>query len=200
MKLLNLGCGGERWADPQWTHVDDLHAQFAVGTPERAQIDASANYCNFSVGSGKLPFDDASFSGVLASHFFEHFTAQDAATIMEECLRVLEPGGVLLVSVPDASYFRRVYSMDRNENWPELFDVSDPPNPIPTWHRAALWFSQHAQIFTEDALWSHFIRAGFPPESISRETDWPYADSLGTMITKLNRRKFSLEMWAQKPL
>jgi SAM-dependent methyltransferase len=199
MKLLNLGCGGERWSDPEWTHVDDLHEQFAIGTPERAQIDASANYCNFSVGSGKLPFDDNSFSGILASHFFEHFNAQDAANIMEECLRILEPGGVLLVSVPDASYFRRVYPQDRNENWPELFDVSDPPNPIPTWHQAALWFSQHAQIFTEDALWSHFIRAGFPDNGICRLGAWNIIPSLEVMKPKLNRRKFSLEMWAIKP-
>jgi len=200
MKFLNLGCGGERWSDPQWTHVDDLHEQFAPGTPERAVIDATPNYCNFSIGKTKLPFADASFSAVLASHFFEHWNAQDAVGIMEDCLRTLEPGGVLLVSVPDAGYFRRVYHKDCNANWPALFDVSDPPNPIPTWHRAALWFELHAQIFTEDSLWSHFVRAGFPSENVHNIRDVVSPPpAIVEMTPRLNRRKFSLEMWAQKP-
>ncbi len=199
MKFLNLGCGGERWADPQWTHLDDLHEQFAPGTPERAQIDASANYINFSIGTGRLPFNDGSLSGILANHVFEHFHAQDAATVMEDCLRVLEPGGILLVSVPDASYFRRVYPRDTNANWPELFEVTDPNNTIATFHAAACWYIQHAQIFTEDSLWSHFIRAGFPDHNIHRVVPMDKGiPVLGEMIPKLNRRKFSLEMWAQK--
>ncbi len=203
MKLLNLGCGGERWDCPLWTHLDDLHEQFPPGTPERAQIDASANYINFSMGKGKLPFPDNTFSAILANHVFEHFHAQDAMTIMEDCRRILAPGGFLVVSVPNATYFRSVYAEDSNENWPVLFGVSDPPNPIPTWHEAALWYVQHAQIFTEDSLWSHFVRAGFPSDNI-RIVGWgdtAYRDNLvlREVTAKLNRRQFSLEMWAQKP-
>ena len=131
----------------------------------------------------------------------EHMDCREAVKVMQEILRVLKPEGVLLVSVPDASYFRRVYPEDRNENWPDLFEVSDPPNPIPNWFTAALWFEQHAQIFTEDSLWAHFVRAGFHTDNVHRLAPMDkHLPAMGEMMPHLNRRKFSLEMWAQKPL
>lgn len=199
MRYLNLGCGSERWPDENWTLLDDLHAQLPPGSGARTTLDSEGNYRNFVVGSGPLPFDDGSLSGILASHFFEHFHAQDALAIMRDCLRILEPGGILLVSVPDARYFRSVYHEDRNENWPRLFDTSDPPNPIPTFFQAALWFEQHMQMFTEDALWAHFVRAGFQDGDIHRVAPMDKGiPALGEMMPRLNRRKFSLEMWGRK--
>jgi hypothetical protein len=121
---------------------------------------------------------------------------------MKEVLRVLNPGGVILVSVPDATYFRSVHDEDRNENWPRLFEVTDPPNPIPTWFEAALWFDQHAQIFTEDSMWAHFVRAGFPSHHVHLlvNSDENHSPTVAEIVPKLNRRIFSLEMWARKPL
>lgn len=197
MKYLMLGCGGERPQEAHWTNLDDLHSQLPPGSGARITLDKEPNYRNHVVGSGPLPFHDGEFSGILASHFFEHFHAQDALKVMQDCLRILEPGGILLVSVPDISYFRRVYPEDRNENWPKLFDTHDPPNPIPTFFQAAAWFEQHMQMFTEDALWAHFIRAGFTDGQVHRVAPMDKGiPAMAEMMPRLNRRKFSLEMWA----
>lgn len=188
MKILNLGCGADRPGEP-FVNLDDLHSQFKPDAPERIALDAEPNYVNFIVGTAPLPFANDTFDSVFASHFFEHFSAPEAASIMSDCRRILKPGGVLLVSVPDASYFRRVYPRDCNKNWPELFDVRDPKNPIPTWFDAALWFDQHKVILTEDALWCYFIRAGFSQAPVD-----PDNEAMQLMTARLNRRKFSLEM------
>jgi SAM-dependent methyltransferase len=192
MKILNLGAGATRPINDIWTNLDNWEGGgHEINEPNFVRHDLRK----------PLPFPDNSYDGCLCSHVLEHMDCREAVKVMREVLRVLKPGGVFLVSVPDASYFRRVHPDDRNENWPELFEVSDPPNPIPTWFEAALWFDQHMQIFTEDSVWAHFVRAGFPSNHVFdiSETGVP-PPVLGEMIPKLNRRKFSLEMWAQKPL
>lgn len=199
MRLLNLGCGADRFGDP-WTNLDDLHSQLPEGTPERAQLDAEPNYVNHDIASGPLPFNAQTFDGILASHVVEHFDCQAAARLMQNCLHILKPGGVLLVSVPDASYFRNVYHHDTKAACMELFGEGlNEDDPSRTFFDAALWFNQHYGILTEDALWCYFVRAGFKPLNIYRvsstmpPTTEPM-DGLGIMQAALNRPKFSLAM------
>lgn len=191
MRLLNLGCGGDRLPDP-WVNFDTLHTLFLSGSPERAQLDAVPNYVDGNL-LDPLPFDDNTFDGVLLSHVLEHFNCQDAVKILEECKRILHHGGVVVASVPDASYFRRVYPIDRNANWPQLFGVTDPKNPIPTFFEAALWFNEHFAILTQDALWAYFVRAGLEPRE-TLDTEVTQA-----IIPHLNRLEFSLVMKATRP-
>lgn len=195
MKILNLGCGYPR-LKPPFLNLDNLHAMFAPDSPERQHLDKERNYVNHDVLSGPLPFGDGEFDAVLASHFFEHFDAQDGLRIMVECKRIIRNGGALVASVPNASYFRSVYAEDRNENWESLFGVVDKPNPIPTFFEAALWFNEHKAILTEDALWCYFTRAGFTGHG-----QGPWQDQLGESVRNVivpvlanNRPKFSLVM------
>lgn len=196
MKLLNLGCGYPRFPEPEWTNLDNLHAHLLEGMPERENLDKEENYINFDVLAGPLPFPDETFDGVLASHFFEHFDAQDGLKLMIECRRILKPGGVLLVSVPDTAYFRKVYPEDKKHNWPRLFDVSDPGNPIPTFFEAALWFNEHKVMFTMDVLWCYLMRVGF--SNWTGDFDLQKNEALHHMLPRLNRRIFSLEIVAYK--
>lgn len=198
MKLLNLGCGDTKLPDP-WINVDTFHSMFAPGTPERAQIDAIPNYVDTQL-LDPLPFEDNSVAGLLASHLLEHFHAQDGLKLLKEVKRILVPGGSVLISVPNASYFRSVYPRDCNANWPELFDTTDPKNPIPTFHEAAMWFNEHFAILTEDAVWSYLTMAGF--SNVKRLDPYEFTEDnpvMQTMHRELNRRKFSLVVGAQKP-
>lgn len=199
MRILNVGCGAMRLPRP-FINLDNLREQLAVGTRERHMLDQEENYVEHTIGSGQLPFPDNSFTAVALFHCLEHFEAQEGLSLLKDILRVLEHGGRILVSVPDASYFRKVYPEDRNENWLRLFDVSDPPNPIPTWHEAALWFDQHRVILTEDAVWSYLTMAGYTGieriDSFTLETD---DDAMRAMHKELNRRIFSLVMKGVKP-
>ncbi len=47
----------------------------------------------------EMPFEDASFDGVVASNVIEH--VPDARAMVRECARVLKPGGVLYIDGPN---------------------------------------------------------------------------------------------------
>jgi predicted SAM-dependent methyltransferase len=56
-----------------------------------------------------FPFPDASFDGIFSEHVLEHFTREDGARVLRECRRVLVPGGLLRVIVPDACKILEAY-------------------------------------------------------------------------------------------
>ena len=57
-----------------------------------------------------LPFADHSFDAVYHAHVLEHLDVQDAALFMKECVRVVNPGGVVRVVVPDLEAICRLYA------------------------------------------------------------------------------------------
>jgi SAM-dependent methyltransferase len=56
-----------------------------------------------------IPFPDASVDVVYHSHVLEHLEREDAPGFLRECRRVLKPGGVLRVVVPDLERLARRY-------------------------------------------------------------------------------------------
>lgn len=203
MKLLNLCCGSVRPAsteDVQWINVDDLRHCLPLGTPERENLDRETNYRDRNVVCEGLTPEMEQCDGILMSHCVEHWTCSVAAVVMSDCHRALKPGGVLLVSVPDASYFRKVHHEDTAENAERLFG-----EPIfagdgeTTFFGYGLWNRHHKAILGEDALWAYFVRAGFTRGTVRlnmREPD--FMEPLASMVPLLNRLPFSLVMAAQK--
>jgi predicted SAM-dependent methyltransferase len=202
MRLLNLGCGSTRPSEDYWTNLDNLREQHAIGSPERETLDAEPNYIEHDILAAPLPFDENTFDAIALFHCLEHFEAQDGWKLMQNCSHVLKPGGCLMVSVPDASYFRAVDGEDRNENWPRLFGQADPRNPIPTFRQAALFFEQHRVILTEDALWCYFRQAGFEANRIERvihDVSWVASSvPMASVYQLLSRQLFSLVMVGTK--
>lgn len=194
MKLLNLCCGAVRPPEP-WTNLDNLRAILPPGTIERENLDAEKNYVDHDVLSGRLPFPDDTFDGILASHCVEHWNCQQAVNVLKECRRVLKTGGEILVSVPDATYFRAAYSSGRDtpENAVELFgEPIHLPDGEKTFFGYALWNRYHQAILTDDALWCYFVRAGFDQDFIHT------AGMNAKLLSIANRLKFSLVMGAVK--
>lgn len=207
MKLLNIAAGSVRPQDDFWWNLDRLREVLPLGTPERANLDSEPRYVEHVVGASPLPFEDNSFSGCLISHFIEHLDCMDAARLMEDCWRILEPGGVLLVSVPDASYFRKVHAEDTVENAARLFgEPIHLPDGETTFFRYALWMREHKAVLTEDALWCYFQRAGFAKVHLINKLlpsaleicHSPPTTAIGNMVSMLNRLPFSLVMAAVK--
>lgn len=74
----------------------------------------------------RLPFEDGAASHVYMAHALEHFRyKEDARSVLREIHRVLAPGGVLRVVVPDIELCLRAYVEDdeeffeaRKELWP----------------------------------------------------------------------------------
>jgi SAM-dependent methyltransferase len=89
---LNVGCG-ERFL-PGWTNVD-----FAAQDGRVLAHDLRT----------RLPFGSDEFSFVYQSHVLEHLSPSDAEGLLRECLRVLAPGGLLRVVVPDLEQKARLY-------------------------------------------------------------------------------------------
>lgn len=196
MHLLNVGCGSNR-PGPPWTNIDQLHSTLAVGTPERTALDKESNYVDFDISFG-LPFPEDSFDGLLISHVLEHFDCHGAVKVLESCHRVLKPGGLLVVSVPDAHYFLSVFYEDTPERAVELFG-----EPIhDAWQKSffsyALFHAAHKAILTESSLWCLLLAAGFRtimPIMAGTKLSNPAMEEIEKVM---NRRRFSLELAAVK--
>ena len=92
MKSLNLGCGSR--FHPAWENVDFVSTNPAVR--------------RYDLREG-IPYTDSSFDVVYHSHILEHFSRQKALGFMRECYRVLRPGGVIRVAVPDLEQIAKLY-------------------------------------------------------------------------------------------
>ncbi|WP_186774797.1 class I SAM-dependent methyltransferase [Allorhodopirellula solitaria] len=56
-----------------------------------------------------FPFEDSFFDVVYSSHVLEHFTRKEANQFIQECMRILKPGGVVRIVVPDLELLCRKY-------------------------------------------------------------------------------------------
>ena len=97
MKLLNLGCGTVYHDD--WVNID-------VAT-------SGTGVLGHDILKG-IPFPDSSFDAVYHSHLLEHLPQDHVPPFLRECFRVMKPGGLLRVVVPDlegivASYQAALY-------------------------------------------------------------------------------------------
>jgi predicted SAM-dependent methyltransferase len=57
----------------------------------------------------RWPFESSSAEVVYGSHILEHLTQREGQYCIRECNRVLEPGGILRLSVPDLYLFAEKY-------------------------------------------------------------------------------------------
>ncbi len=91
-KMLNLGCGSSFHAD--WVNIDF--------------IDHGGKVLAYDLRLG-IPFSDNSFDVVYHSHVLEHMNKTWGEFFLAECYRVLRPGGLLRVVVPDLENITRTY-------------------------------------------------------------------------------------------
>ena len=90
--LLNLGCGTR--FHPSWVNVD---------------FDArDASVLSHDLRRG-VPFADEQFDVVYHSHLLEHFPRPQARAFLRETYRVLKPGGMTRIAVPDLERIAQVY-------------------------------------------------------------------------------------------
>jgi SAM-dependent methyltransferase len=72
-----------------------------------------------------LPWDDGQFEAVYASHLLEHLTWGDAGQLLREARRVLAPGGVCRIVVPDLQFFISEYQSRTSEPYVPGFFPED---------------------------------------------------------------------------
>jgi SAM-dependent methyltransferase len=56
-----------------------------------------------------IPFGDATFDAAYHSHVLEHIDREDAPGFLRECFRVVKPGGLIRIVLPDFELLARIY-------------------------------------------------------------------------------------------
>ena len=91
-QYVNVGCGQRYLSD--WINID--------------MVSSGPGVMAFDLTQG-IPLNNESCQVVYNSHFLEHLRHKDALPFIGECYRVLKPGGILRVVVPDLEQISRAY-------------------------------------------------------------------------------------------
>lgn len=92
MRLLNVGCGGV--LHPDWVNLDS-----SAVLPGVVKHDLRRG----------LPFPDGAFDAIFGSHVLEHLDPEAAERLLREVHRVLRPGGIARIVVPDLESIANLY-------------------------------------------------------------------------------------------
>jgi predicted SAM-dependent methyltransferase len=92
MQMLNIGCGSK-------FHKDWINMDMASASPD-------VKIANFLKG---IPLPDASMDVVYHSHVLEHFSRRDGEQLIAHCSRVLKPGGIIRIALPNLEVMVREY-------------------------------------------------------------------------------------------
>jgi len=120
---VNVGCGASPIAG--WRNFDNstslllaripfsdtlLRATRLISETQASYIAfARNNEVEFANATIRLPLPDASAEVVYTSHMLEHLDRHDVQRFLAEMRRILQPGGVLRISVPDLRQIAEAY-------------------------------------------------------------------------------------------
>lgn len=180
---LNLGCGGRPL--PGYVNVDmDTLDQIKARYPGTTFADDLVVE-QFNVFA--LPYGDGTVDEVRADSFIEHLPFADEPRLLAEAVRVLKPGGRLLLEVPD---FERLVTLwlAAADDWKDFYRLDDEAIASLHWFgtytramtnrwgylTASIFGSQngfgqfHTNCYTEAKLRAICARMGLEVESIER--------------------------------
>ena len=137
-----------------------------------------------------LPFPDGSAEAIFHEHLLEHLPLAAAAKLMEESQRVLSPGGVMRIAVPDAGRYLLSYA----NGGQGLIDEYRPGRPTSLLavqeifyrheHRSA-WDLETLELFIRAAGFEQCEGRGFGnsriepcPDSPHRERESVYVEAV----------------------
>jgi hypothetical protein len=120
---INVGCGTS--PTPDWTNFDNSwtvrlapypHSKRVLGLLAPSSIRfaeiASQKKIRWADAVRRIPVPDSVARVLYSSHMLEHLDPEEAKGFLKEARRVLIPGGVLRLAVPDLSLLARRYAAD----------------------------------------------------------------------------------------
>jgi SAM-dependent methyltransferase len=140
---LNLGCGLA--VAPGWVNIDGSPNALIAGLPSffhrlayrltgANRYYTQAEYCRLLGGhvfvhhdlAYGIPLRNAVVDYIFSSHFLEHLFRREAERLLRECYRVLRPGGIVRIAVPDLEYALSLYAQgDKQRMLLNYFFVED---------------------------------------------------------------------------
>jgi 2-polyprenyl-6-hydroxyphenyl methylase/3-demethylubiquinone-9 3-methyltransferase len=147
---LDVGCGDGRTSGVWLQRRGCEYVGADISATAVAQARSQGLDARVIADASDLPFDDGTFSGVLAVELLEHlFEPQRAAA---EFHRVLRPGGLLFVSLPNVAYWRRRLELLLLGRFDPLGDDLSIEEP---------WRDPHIRFFTPKTLGRMLRATGF---------------------------------------
>jgi len=144
---LNLGCGpvqpkgwvnidgsNRAWLASRLSVLDRLLVKLRLFPA--TEFNADTKFVNLTKG---LPFKDHSVDFIYAGELWEHLPHEDALKLAKECHRVLAPGGVLRICVPDGPTF-----------WAKYLEIYNREMAKPAEQRDAETLEAHTHMFFDD--------------------------------------------------
>ncbi len=110
-RFYNIGAG-ELWYHPFWTAID------------ACLIDPNAGIEHILSEHTPLPVADNSAKIIYSSHCLEHLNQKTAEHVLAEAFRILEPGGLIRLAVPDIDIYYRAYQRQENDFFININDNS----------------------------------------------------------------------------
>lgn len=105
----NVACGTGRFMEL---------AEIGIDASSRMIHQAKTKFPNkvfYTTEADNLPFENASIDTILCFHLFMHLSEQSINKIINECYRVLKPGGHLIFDFPSST--RRKMSPSKSQGW-----------------------------------------------------------------------------------
>jgi predicted SAM-dependent methyltransferase len=165
--VLNVGCGHAR--------RQDLHPYFQA--PEwrqiRLDIDPAVAPDILCPMTDMQPVPANSVDAIWSSHTLEHLHRHEVPRALAEFVRVLRPGGLLLLTLPDLQSVAELIAADRLED-EAYMSPSGPITPLDMvfGHIASLaagkTFMAHRSGFTARTLQKLLVEAGFIEARVRR--------------------------------
>jgi predicted SAM-dependent methyltransferase len=118
-------------------------------------------YCDLSKG---IPFPDESVTAIYSSHLLEHLTYKEAQILLDECLRVLRPGGMFSICVPNAKLYLSAYANGKDIADSRFFDYRPAYNcttRLDYVNYVAYMDGQHKYMFDDENLVYILQQKGF---------------------------------------
>ena len=182
MIKLNLGCGLQ--CPKGWINIDSSIGVKLSKRPLLKKIIYSIVPASVGLPNADWPentmwmdltkpfnFKNESVDIVYSSHTFEHLTYEETTFVLKECYRILKPGGLIRVIVPDFQIFIDDYLENKAKD-PSLaafkfhqtsgyFEI-----PVPNTFKGLLKFyfkrkNNHAFLYDKAGLHYQFDKAGF---------------------------------------
>ena len=110
-----------------------------------------------------IPFPDNSLEKLYSSHLFEHLSYRESQKFLDECLRVLKPGGTFSICVPNARIYIEAY-VNRDTKLEGFFGHKPAYNNttrIDYVNYVAYLGGEHKHMFDEDSMLHILSEKGF---------------------------------------
>lgn len=112
-----------------------------------------------------LPFKTGSFDEIHTVHVLEHVARTDHKRFLSECYRVLDPGGILIVEVPDfTKTCQKILGAYVNQEWEKVRCWT-----LSVYGKHRYVGDSHAWGFYPELLVNDFSSAGFDNVQILKE-------------------------------